>query len=65
MNSTPHDPKEIIAIVDENDRVIGRHVRKNHAGGMLHREVGVLLVNRLGEVLVQTRDDKSMGFPNF
>ena len=65
MDSAPHDPKEVIAIVDENDRVIGRHERKNHAGGKLHREVAVLLVNKKGEVLVQIRDDKSMGIPRF
>ncbi|MDE1869910.1 MAG: NUDIX domain-containing protein [Candidatus Micrarchaeota archaeon] len=57
LKKIPHDPKEIIAVVDSKDRVIGRHARKNHAGGRLHREASVLILNLKGEILLQTRRD--------
>jgi isopentenyldiphosphate isomerase len=56
----PHDPDQILAVVDENDKVIGqcrRSERENHAEGKLHRETCVLIVNPKEEILIQTRRD--------
>ena len=53
----PHDPNELIAVVDENDNIIGKYPRKNHAGGRPHREASVLIVNPKNEILVQERAD--------
>jgi len=55
--SNPHNPKELIAIVDDNDNVIGKYPRRNHAEGRLHRETSVLIVNPNNEILVQERLD--------
>jgi|GEM_PF-1781938 len=56
----PHDPDQILAVVDENDKIIGkckRSTREDHCEGKLHREAGVLVVNSKGEILIQTRKD--------
>lgn len=56
----PHNPNELIAIVDENDNVIGKYPRKNHAEWRLHRETSVLIVNTnndIVKILVQERSD--------
>lgn len=54
----PHDPNELIAVVNKDDRVIGRATRKEiHAKGLLHREASVLLVNSKNEILLQKRKD--------
>lgn len=56
----PHNPNELIAIVDENDNVIGKYPRKNHAEWRLHRETSVLIVNtnnNIVKILVQERSD--------
>ncbi|MFA6023357.1 MAG: histidine phosphatase family protein [Candidatus Pacearchaeota archaeon] len=55
--SNPHNPEEIIAIVDNNDKIIGKYPRKNHAEGKLHRETSVLIINPKNEILVQERKD--------
>ena len=55
--SNPHNPDELIAIVDDNDNIIGKYPRKNHAEGRLHRETSVLIVNLNNEILVQERAD--------
>ena len=55
--NTPHNPEELIAIVDDNDNIIGKSPRKNHANGLLHRETSVLVVNQKNEILVQERAD--------
>ncbi|ANP50323.1 8-oxo-dGTP pyrophosphatase MutT (NUDIX family) [Streptomyces griseochromogenes] len=47
---------EYLDIVDEHDRVVGRDTRENvHRRHLRHRGVHVLVVNRLGEILVQER----------
>ena len=56
MNNS-HNPEELIAIVDDNDNIIGKYPRKNHAGGRLHRETSVLIINPNNEILVQERED--------
>jgi len=55
--SNPHNPDELIAIVDNNDKVIGKYPRKKHADGRLHRETSVLIVSPNNEILVQERAD--------
>ena len=55
--SNPHNPDELIAIVDDDDKIIGKFPRKNHADGRLHRETSVLIVNPNNEILVQERVD--------
>lgn len=57
MKAMAHNPNELIAIVDEKDYVVGKTQRKNHAGGKLHREVAVLIVNPRDEILLQKRAD--------
>ncbi len=56
----PHDPNELIALVDSQDHIIGRVPRRNHAGGRLHREASVLIINPKNEILLQVRKDNHM-----
>ncbi len=54
----PHNPDELVAIVNENDKVIGTDTRDNvHKKGLLHREIGVIVFNNNGEMLLQKRKD--------
>ncbi len=54
----PHNPKEIIAVVDDNDNIIGKTNREDvHINGKLHREASVLIVNSRNEILLQERAD--------
>lgn len=53
----PHNPREMIAVVDENDNIIAKAPRRNHANGKLHREASVLIVNQKNEILLQRRAD--------
>ncbi len=58
MPKVPHDPSELIAIVDENNVVVGRGTRREvHAAQRIHRHASVLVVNRKGEILLQKRKD--------
>lgn len=54
---SPHAPEEIIAIVDDDDRIIGKSPRRNHAKGRLHRETSVLIINSKNEILIQVREN--------
>lgn len=52
---------ELLVVVDENDRIIGRETRKKiHDQGLLHREADVLVTNLRGEVLLQRRADNGL-----
>ena len=54
----PHDPKEILSVVDDNNQIIGQATRKEiHQKGILHREVFIYLINDKNEVLLQERKD--------
>jgi len=54
----PHNPKEILAIVDEKDEVIGKDTRENiHARGEIHREVYVHIISPKKGLLLQKRKD--------
>jgi isopentenyldiphosphate isomerase len=56
--SIPHDPNQTIAIVDENDKVVGKDLRENvHNEVKLHRETFVLIINEKNEILIQERTD--------
>lgn len=58
MGKTPHDPDEVLAIVDSDDHIVGRATRREvHLKGHKHREASVLIVNRKNEILLQTRKD--------
>jgi len=57
---TPHTPEEIVAVVDDNDNIIDKCPRKKHAGGRLHRETSVLIVNSKNEILVQKRGNSGL-----
>ena len=47
---------EYLDVVDAHDRVLGRDTRANiHRNHLMHRGVHVLVVNSLGEILVQLR----------
>lgn len=52
-----HNPEELVALVDESDKVVGKCPRKALSEGRLHREASVLIVNPKGEILVQERAD--------
>jgi isopentenyldiphosphate isomerase len=56
MTKTPHNPDELLAVVDAEDHIIGRVPRKE-IGGKLHREVYVLIINLKNEILLQKRSD--------
>ncbi len=52
----PTTDDELLAIVDNNDEVIGRAPRREvHAGGLLHRAVHIIVLNGRGEIFVQQR----------
>ncbi len=54
----PHNPDELVAIVDENDKVIGTDTRDTvHKKGLLHREIAVIILNGKNEMLLQKRKD--------
>ena len=54
----PHDPNEVLAIVNENDEIIGKATRKEiHTSGVLHREVCTYIMNSKKELLMQRRKD--------
>ena len=56
-----HDPNEIIAVVDENDKVIGEATRKEiHQNGLIHRETAVYIINSNNHVLIQRRADNHL-----
>ncbi|MDD3083924.1 MAG: NUDIX domain-containing protein [Candidatus ainarchaeum sp.] len=58
MKKVPHDPNEIIALVDNNDNVISQITRKEaHEKSLLHREVYSFIINSKKEVLLQKRVD--------
>lgn len=58
MINMPHNPNELIAIVDKNDKVISKSIRKDiHLNGKLHREASVLIVNSRNQILLQKRKD--------
>ncbi|MFH0912562.1 MAG: NUDIX domain-containing protein [Patescibacteria group bacterium] len=51
--------KEILDVVDENDKIIGQQSRELiHSQGLKHREVHVWFFNNLGQVLFQIRSKK-------
>jgi len=56
----PHDPNEIIAVVNENDKVISQDKRITvHQKGLLHREVYVYLIFD-NKVCLQLRQDSRL-----
>ncbi len=58
MKIIPHDPKELIAVVDDENKIIGKATRKAvHKKGLLHREASLFIVNENNEILIQTRKD--------
>lgn len=61
MKRVAHDPDEIIAIVDENDEVIGKATRKEaHSKGLLHRESYIYLINSKKQILLHKRLDNHL-----
>ncbi|MFZ3077074.1 MAG: NUDIX domain-containing protein [Candidatus Aenigmatarchaeota archaeon] len=53
-----HNPDELVAVVDENDSVVGTDTRENvHKKGLLHREIAVIVFNKKNEILLQKRKD--------
>jgi len=65
MKRTPHNPNELIAIVDEKDNTIGEDTRKNvHEKGYIHRETYCYIINSKKRVLLQKRKDNSKYDPS-
>ena len=54
------NPDEIIAVVDDNDNVIGEAARKEVNKGLLHREVYIYLINSKKQVLLHKRADNHL-----
>ncbi len=53
--------EEIVALVDEEDRIIGKTPRKDiHAERKLHRETSVFIRNVRNEILLQKRQDTGL-----
>ena len=58
MRKIPHDPTELIAVVDRKDRIVGKSTRLEcHKTGMLHRTTALIIRNEENEILLQTRAD--------
>ena len=56
--------RELLEVVDEQDRVIGLQRRGViHAKGLLHRSAQVLVFNSLGQLFVQKRSAGKDEFP--
>jgi isopentenyl-diphosphate delta-isomerase len=57
--------EEIIDIVDENDKVIGKLPKRvvHSQKGILHREIGVVILDNNNRVLIQQRSLKKKLFP--
>lgn len=52
----PHDPNELIAVVDEQDNIVDQLPRKIvHEKKLLHRETALIIINSNGQILVQKR----------
>ncbi|XP_006889016.1 PREDICTED: isopentenyl-diphosphate delta-isomerase 2-like [Elephantulus edwardii] len=66
-----HRLKEMLVVVDENDKVIGAnnkrncHLNENIDKGLLHRSFSVLLFNEENKVLIQQRADTKVTFPGY
>lgn len=61
MNKIPHDPNEIIAVVDDSDNIVGETTRREaHEKGLLHREVYIYLINSEKQVLLHRRLDNHL-----
>jgi len=61
----PHDPDEIVALVDENDEIVGESRRLDvHLKGFMHREVAVAIVNSKGQMLMHKRADNGQWDPS-
>ena len=55
--------KEFIDVVDENDNVIGSELKGSvHEQELWHREIGVIIFNANGEILLQRRSMKKHYF---
>lgn len=58
MKKIAHDPNELLAIVEECDKPIGKATRKEiHWKGLLHREVVVYIINSKKQLLLHKRAD--------
>jgi isopentenyl-diphosphate Delta-isomerase len=57
---------EYLDVVDSHDRILGRDTRANiHRNHLIHRGVHVLVVNTLGEILVQLRSPRLDTHPGY
>jgi len=56
--TTTYNDQELLAIVNDQDEIIGRDTRVNiHQKGLPHRETALLIINSNNEILVQQRTD--------
>ncbi len=57
--------EEVLDVVDENDRVIGKDTRFNiHHSKSWHRGIHVIILNGKGEMLLQMRGPEQDKYPN-
>ena len=59
-----NEQHEIYAVVDEEDRVIGKATREEiHRKGLLHRSVHIFVFNRVGQLYIQKRSMNKDMYP--
>lgn len=66
MNATD-DPNELFVLVDKNDKVVGYQTRRrcHQDKNLIHRAVGVAIINLKREVLLQKRSRTKDLYPGF
>lgn len=58
------DQEEIYAVVDQDDRIVGRATRGEiHRKGLLHRSVHIFVFNREGQLYIQKRSMSKDMYP--
>ncbi|MBI5635834.1 NUDIX domain-containing protein [Candidatus Micrarchaeota archaeon] len=61
MKKIPHDPNELLSVIDGDNREIRRATRREvHENFLLHREVYAYLINSKKQLLLQQRSDNNL-----
>jgi len=57
INTKANNPEELLDLVDENDNIIGEVIRHeaNSDPSLIHREIGVIVVNKENKILLEKR----------
>lgn len=65
MTDKTNTPDEIVDVVNDKDEVIGQSTKGevNSNPNVIHREVGILIYNTEGKILIQQRSAKKKAYP--